>query len=310
MLVIDKNEFNETYRNQLLFILLVGGGLGNYIGCFFSGIDFYYMHNLNTTHKILCISYPCTGADIHITDLFAFNDNIILLNISRGTALSDALSELNYPDNMWRTPHPYNHLNSSPQSDIKTKSIFFSTNALVFNNFNNLILGKKYFKMKILENIEQKIISFVKDNNIDKNTLGMHYRGTDKIPPSDSLHNFVTNCISTNYKKYFICSDEPETEKYLVTKFNGSVYNKNTLVVKKSGFENCGWVLNDDETKMASQKIKDGGKHNVYRSLEQCVDGFIDAGILGHCKIISNQYSSFDELADCIFNLFFTNLDN
>ena len=121
-------------------------------------------------------------------------------------------SGLNYPDNIWRTPHPYNHLNSIPPLDIKTKSIVFTTNNLNINNYNNLILGKKYFKMKILENIEQKIISFVKDNNIDKNTLGMHYRGTDKIPPSDSLHNFVTNCISTNYKKYFICLRINESE--------------------------------------------------------------------------------------------------
>jgi hypothetical protein len=164
--------------------------------------------------------------------------------------------------------------------------------------------------MKILENIEQKITSFVKDNNIDKNTLGMHYRGTDRIVSSDNIHNFVTICNSMNYKKYFICSDEPEAEKYLVTTFNGSVYNKNTKVLKHPGFENCGWHFNDDEINAAYSKFKCKTKYNVYRSLEQCVDGFIDAGILGHCKLISNQITSFDDLADCIFNLFFKNLNN
>jgi hypothetical protein len=275
------------------------------VGAFFSSIDFYYMHNLNTTHKFVCVSTPCEGANIHITDIFAFNDNIILINADRVTG-----SGLNYPDNIWRTPHPYNHLNSIPPLDIKTKSIVFTTNNLNINNYNNLILGKKYFEMKILENIEQKITSFVKDNNIDKNTLGMHYRGTDRIVSSDNLHNFVTICNSMSYKKHFICSDEPEKEKYLVTKFNGSVYNKNTSVVKIPGFENYGWVFSNDEIKAAYPKRKSESIYNVYRSLEHCVDGFIDAGILGHCKMISNQGSSFDDFANCIFNLFFKNLDN
>ena len=302
MVIISKKEFNENYRNHLLFISPLCGGLGNYLGGFFSSIDFYYSHNLNLTHKFVCISNASTTGDIYITDLFDFNDNIILLNNNK----EDGSSGLNYPDNIWQPPHPYIHLHTSPPSDIKTKSILFRTNCLSINNFNNLIIGKNYFQMKIQENIEQNIISFVRDKNIDKNTLGMHYRGTDRIVSSDNINHFVEKCKSMSYKKYFICSDEPEAEKYLATKFNGSIYNKNTKVIKNPDFKHCGWTFTNDEKKIASSKFKISSQYNVYRSLQQCIDGFIDAAILGHCKIISNQFSSFDELAECIFKLFFT----
>jgi hypothetical protein len=230
-MIINKKEFNENYRDQLLFINFNCGGLGNFIGGFFSAMDFYYMYKLNITHKFVCISNAHVCGDVSITDFFTFNDNIILLNNNK----EEKEFGINYPDNMVKLPHPYNHINDCPPLDIKIKSVFYSNNFICVNDLNNIILAKKYFKIELLENIKQKISFFVKDNNINKNTLGIHYRGTD----GESQHainntkikffNNLSNKID-KYKTYFICSDESSMENYLVTKLNGIVYKKNTCI--------------------------------------------------------------------------------
>lgn len=305
MVVINKQEFNEMASKELVVIVLCCGGVGNYIGAFFSALDFYFKYNLNVTHKFVCISRASNNADMYITDIFDFNDNIILLNTKDGC-------EINMPSNIWNTPHPYNHLATLPPSDINTRSIHFSTNQLNIENYDNLIIAKNHFQIKIRENIEQKITSFVKKNQIDKNTLGMHFRGTDRIHDMGeearaNLNRFIKSCKSRNYKKHFICSDEPNVEKELTTIFKGTAYNKNTKVLKCPGFENSDWRLTEDEQKLAYELYKVSNVCNIYRSLEQSIDGFIDAGILGHCTIIHNLYSStFDDIAISIFNLFFT----
>lgn len=305
MVVINKQEFDEIVSNELAVIVLCCGGLGNYIGAFLSALDFYYKYNLNVTHKFVCISRASNNADMYITDIFDFNDNIILMN-------SKDYSKIKYSDNIWQPLHPYNHTITLPPSDINTRSMFFSTNQLNIENYDNLIIAKNNFQIKIRENIEQKITSFVKNNKVDKNTLGIHFRGTDRIHDrgeeiGDHLTNFVNSCKSRRYRKHFICSDEPNVEKELTTIFKGTAYNKNTKVLKVPGFENSDWRLNADEQKLAYELYKISNVCNIYRSLEQSIDGFIDAGILGHCTIIHNLYSStFDDLADGIFKLFFT----
>ena len=84
----------------------------------------------------------------------------------------------------------------------------------------------------------------------------------------------------------------------------------NCVPTSTKEYKNSGWILTKDEQKIVFEKYKSNISYNVYRSLEQCIDGFIDAGILGHCTIFHNLYSStFDDIAIGIFNLFFCDVN-
>ncbi len=80
-------------------------------------------------------------------------------------------------------------------------------------------------------NIMNSVDEFCKINNIDMKILGLHLRRTDmELPPTT---NEVVNMVTTNTEqKYFICSDDPQTENTFRVLDNVILHNKSYYVKK------------------------------------------------------------------------------
>ena len=317
---------------MLIYYIPCAGGMGNHLGAFISGMHQYFKYGLEKTHVIYVHSIPVNTGAFTFNDIFTHNNKIKFLEKpinTWATVLShlpikektDVPESINCNAKWYITKHPFN-IDSGDKLDIeqvKQCHVKFNTNALPYNINEDflkyILIGKKYFNLQLKKNILDKISNFVINNNINNNTLAIHYRGTDILQAGihnktvcgtyvlDSLNEKIKN---KTFENCFILSEENSVEEYLKKKFNGCSYKKNTETVKFPGLENFDWFLSD-ECKEKTVKIngldiliknvKFGNlpvyPFNVYRSKEQVIDGIIDLGILCYCgESVSNMGNS------------------
>jgi len=146
---------------------------------------------------------------------------------------------------------------------------------------------EKVFKfsrqLQVKSSIAKKATEFVKENSINKNTKGLHIRKTD-FPnqlDSDMLFQNVSKDINT---KYFVCSDDKETEDQFSKLRNVCVFEKTSYVQK----------LNDGEwrqpTKDTVGRIFD---FNIDRPKQSVIEAFVDMLILSKTTISVKNKSTF-----------------
>ena len=111
--------------------------------------------------------------------------------------------------------------------------------------FNELKKAIAYYGINLKNEILEKSISFIKNNNINEKTLGLHWRGTDswwidsygkKCYPGGwfSLDHFLAE--AQKQLKYFaggfVCSEDKEAEEKILEKLSGTKDSERTLYRK------------------------------------------------------------------------------
>ena len=311
---------------MLNYIILCSGGMGNHLGSLICGLNEYIKNDLKNTHNIHVLSTGTNTGDFIVSDILDFtNFNIIDFTKENFTFYELSEKDFNtmsfknknflkenkiwkYDKKIYKCEYPYNpHIHQIPNS-CKNKNILINSNVLPKLTEDYLKLTIKtinYFKLKLKKNILDKINNFVNKNNIDYNTLAIHYRGTDRL----SSITRVKNNNSGNFDKYydlvkmkmvdfdntFILSEDETIERYISENTNGCFYKKETKTIKFPGLEEYDWYLTEKERediynntwlknlKYNNIKVQAIGEFNIYRSKEQVIDGIIDLGILCYC---------------------------
>ena len=154
----------------------------------------------------------------------------------------------------------------------QNKDLYYTHNAIPeFVNEENIlrILSTLKIKKQILENFE----NFSKENNL-KNVLGIHFRKTDaQTDTYNSNEDYYYNLIEKSNDRFFICSDDFETENKFKKLNNVISFNKTEYASKLD--PNYGWI------------------NNVNRTETSVIEAFIDLLILSKTKILSDSISTF-----------------
>jgi hypothetical protein len=168
-------------------------------------------------------------------------------------------------------------------SDDKYENCCVYSNSFI-DSIETLDLSKNALKsIKIKKEIQDKIDEFVKNNQINKDWISIHARGTDFANASISEYiNIIQKLIYENSNvKIFFCSDEPSWEQEVVQK-----YPNNIIFREKQSIT------------IAVDKNKNTWINNTFRSSDQVKEALIDVSLLAKCgKIIYNKESSFGKLA-------------
>jgi hypothetical protein len=142
--------------------------------------------------------------------------------------------------------------------------------------------------LKINSNILKEVFSFCNKNKIDRSTVGLHIRKTDtgSLADEDEIYRYV---MSNRSQRFFLCSDNPETEKRFLQIGNVIVYNKSSQVQKLQDGE---W--RDSVTDETGRKYL----FNVNRPKQQIIEAFVDMLILSRTTINRQSKSTFCNMAE------------
>jgi hypothetical protein len=147
--------------------------------------------------------------------------------------------------------------------------------------------------LAVRSSIRQCINDFLLTHQITRETLGIHFRKTDF--PLQLDETSILPVIAQNpAQKFFVCSDDAETEAKFRTFSNVITFPKKNYVEK----------LTDGDW---NARIKDADgrefKFNVLRSRESVIEGFCDMLILSRTRIVSQGPSTFLRFAQLFSTL-------
>ena len=137
--------------------------------------------------------------------------------------------------------------------------------------------------LKIKKEIIDNVMQFCNQKDITNNVQGIHFRKTDYGNLIDE--NNIEKNIMYSSKKFFICSDDKETELKFLKYKNVIIRHKQNYVDKLNA--SGGW--NDNIVDLEGRHFR----FNVNRSKDAVIDGFIDMLILSRTNIVIDSISSF-----------------
>lgn len=262
-------------------IIFCDGGLGNRLGALIGGL--LIADELNRTPIICWPENTWCGASF--SDLFETNTPIIKYNINElfekyklnNFLIHENQSKINIK-HYYPTVENINFFKTLTDGDI----VYY--NSLIPNFYSEDLILNKIKTLNIKQDILIKVNQICDVNNIDKNTLGIHIRKTDfKLFLNE---NKIEDLIKSNEnKKFFVCSDDKNTE----IKFSNY---KNVITIKKNSYAeklnvDIGWNDNiiDNEGRIFDFNIK--------RSKESVIEAFLDMLVLSKTSIIIESISTF-----------------
>ena len=134
----------------------------------------------------------------------------------------------------------------------------------------------------------KEVDQFCKKNKIDRGVVGLHIRKTDtgSLADEDEIYRYV---LSNTDRKFFLCSDNPDTENRFFELKNVVAYPKSSQVEK----------LQDGEWR-DSVVDQTGRKYlfNVNRPRQQIIEAFVDMLILSRTTINRQSKSTFCGIAE------------
>jgi len=161
------------------------------------------------------------------------------------------------------------------------KDIKLMDNDIVYNNnqIDDYINDDSIIKILNTILINKEILKIVYDyckiNNIDKNVFGIHLRRTDNGNNIDDTQNKINKVKNTPNKKFFVCSDDPNTENLFKEYKNVIIFPKTKYVEK----------IDKDKDWYVDKPIFHNYYYNIYRSEEAVIQGFIDLLILSRTNL-------------------------
>jgi hypothetical protein len=274
--------------------IYTAGGIGNRFGGLVAGLIVSKL--LNKTPKI--IWNPCNHCGAKMEDLFEgeilnyefdgfnaaafFEQNKEIVNIMPHDLLLKGLTYIN-PYNFYSYEHLLQSLNI--EKDIFVNLCWIPDYLI---NFLPEVLNIVRFKQEYLDKAHQII-----NQNTDGKFYGIHRRKTDFDQGDVKDSKFLDMVKNNPDKKFFICSDDEETEKLFLSYPNVFSHIKNNYTKKKN--LNLGWNEKLDD---AGNLIKDYSIYNVHIDKETSKSAIVDLLILSKSEIIiTNQRSSFLQTA-------------
>jgi hypothetical protein len=271
-------------------IIFCDGGLGNRLGTLIGGL---LVSDLINYSPIVC--WPENSwCGCSFDDLFEVNLPVIRNNINE--IFSKHIDDVFLIHENQTNFNPKIKLKHS--SETYTEAASFGKTIVYYHNkisevFSESESMSKLSFLKIKKSIINKVNSFVLKNEINKSTIGIHLRKTDSMYRIDD--NSVINYVKNNLQqKYFVCSDDQQTESLFKILPNTIVNDKTSYVEK---FKDGGWndLTMDNEGRVFN--------FNVKRSKQSVIEAFEDMLILSKTNILQNSKSSFLFFANKFSNI-------
>lgn len=269
------------------------GGLGNRFGTLIGGLITAQYFGIE---PIIC--WPentwcgCSFDDLFETNFKIINDDINkLFNDNHDKIFLIHENQTNQP-----LKKIYQH---TPQDLNIIKSM--SDDIVYYNNqISDFWLPQAVFNklasLKIKTDILEVVKKFTTEYGITKETKGLHFRKTD-VPREyineDKTYQYI---VENSEVKFFICSDDKNTEMKFNMLKNTIIYSKTQYVEKlKEG----GWndLTKDNEGREFN--------FNVNRPKQSVIEAFIDLLLLSRTEIMVNNESSFLTFAKLYSNINF-----
>lgn len=149
-----------------------------------------------------------------------------------------------------------------------------------------MLKGLKQLILK--KEINNSIIAFCENNNINKDVIGAHARQTDAaiIREDFYVHKIDSFLRKKNTQRMFFCSDSKELEIKIKETFGQRliINPKDHYPVKLN--DSCEWVT-------SSQGV---GKYNIFRSVNSVKEALIDLHLLGQTTFRVRSFGSFSTI--------------
>jgi hypothetical protein len=260
--------------------ILCDGGFGNRLGALIPGLILADKFNREPV-----ISWPitnwceCPFDDIYESfcesntkncyDLFSENLNAhFLIHENQTDDFGDKPKLLLEKEYQVHSENLGNIIDGLTNIPIEEDIVFF--NHLIPSYFSEDIIVKYLKKLKLKQNILDKVVTFCDTNSIDSNVSGAHLRKTD-FPTSMMLDDTqLFNHLNTDVdSRFFVCSDDLDTEKKFSKFPNVSIYEKNSSVITNNN-----------------------NRYDIIRPSESVIDGIIDMLILSRTTITNTNFGS------------------
>ncbi len=270
-------------ENNKKIYILCDHGLGNRIGSLIGGLTFAKRANAT---PIIC--WPINNwCKAEFNDIFDSNHTVEINEFSTG--LVDQIQDLGLNYFFVST---YNNKISTELINFEdiastNKDIIYSQCKVPKRIVDQNEIVDSLNSLSISNSVLDKVKKFCNEHSIDRNTTGIHLRKTDgsSIVNEDEIFEEIKKFKN---QKYFICSDNKETENRFLQLPNVSVYLKNSEVIKITEGE---W--RDSVIDILGKTIL----FNVDRSKEQIYDAFIDMLILSRTNVSKRAKSTFCTVA-------------
>ena len=271
-------------------IIFCDGGLGNRFGVLIGGLITADSLNME---PVIC--WPeNTWCGCSFEDLFDTNIQIIKSDINELFSNNlDKVFLIHENQTSLKLNKVFLHSeNSLDIIDKLSEDVIYYHNQIP-NYFDLSKIIDKLNNLKIRQDIINSVKLFSKECDIDKKTNGIHFRKTD-VPNQLDEGKIYELIVQNANTKYYICSDDKDTEiKFSILK-NTVVFPK-TEYVKK--LKDGGW--NDSITDKEGRVFK----FNVNRPKQSVIEAFIDLLILSRTQIIVDSTSSFLNFAKLYSNI-------
>jgi hypothetical protein len=175
-----------------------------------------------------------------------------------------------------RNTHNISTINPSIEEFI------FLTDRIIMNDIG---LRNVINDLSINENIKNVVSEFLVKNNINKNTIGIHIRGSDSSCRLQNINDSFDLINKNRNKMIFACTDEREIfDKF--KQYNNIVYYNTTQFTEKFNkqLDWNGSVVDSDNRRW---------NYNATRNEQSVIDAFIELMILSKTNIVSNNSSTF-----------------
>jgi hypothetical protein len=149
--------------------------------------------------------------------------------------------------------YPVKPLSTTPEilTDASLNTIVYSNDYLAGYDKNECINFLK--SLEPLDFLKDEIENFCKENSIDKNTIGVHARGTDFEAGGEQLRGYI-DAMRNISGRFFVCSDSRDYENALQSEFGDRViFRKKSSYVYKEN-PSAGWTNNVQTPKESVQE--------------------------------------------------------
>lgn len=263
--------------------IVCDGGLGNRLGALIGGL---YVASETSAEPIIC--WPINNrCGCSYQDLFEQNIRLIEMPLTRlfASRMKSVFmihvnhTKLKLPRQLKIDKSSIEELKKNEINIVYYNNIIpnFVPSNFITDTLNNLVIKK---------DIEEEVLSFCRNNKIDKATIGLHIRKTDfqKTVDEDQLFKVV----SSSDENYFICSDDKTTEDRFACLANVVKRCKRYYTEKlKEG----GWNM---QVEIEEGRVR---PFNILRGKEASIEGFIDMLILSRTNILLKTASTFSQFA-------------
>ena len=261
-------------------IIFCDGGLGNRLCTLVGGLLVSELINFN---PIIC--WPenswcgCSFSDLFLPEYKIIDNNINEIfskNLDNVFIIHENQTKFN-PNLIFK--HTKNDYELASKLN---KTIIYYHNK-ISDMFDEQNVLNKLSQLTVQKSLLDNIKTFIKNNSINKSTQGVHLRKTDSLYNIDD--NYIYNLIKDRpNEKYFLCSDDKNTEDFF-NQLDNVIINSKLSYVEK--FKDGGW--NDWTVDNEGRTFN----FNVKRSKQSVIEAFQDMIILSRTNIVQNSNSTF-----------------